>query len=127
MSPFSSEPATTSPVFGALTEFNVKLANKNVIANNIKYGWEVFQQNVYGDNAINGGQVTGLTSGLINERMWKQNYQYYTFDCSRFQNSEMPVGVELVGMNNSLVALDLHVFIEIEREFILDLSTGARL
>jgi hypothetical protein len=128
ISPFGSEPSTTSPLpGGALTEFNCRVGGKNILSNNQKYGWEVFQQNVMGVESINGGQTIGLTSGLISERHWKNNYQYYVFDCSRSDNENMPVGIELIGINNSLVALDLHVFCEIKKEFVVDLATGSRL
>jgi hypothetical protein len=130
ISPFASEGATTSPFIGAcLSEFNCKVGGKNILSTNLKYGWETFEQQLMGINSINGGMSVGLTSGLINERMWNSNYQYYVFDCSRFTDNlgEQPLGVELVGINNSLVALDLHVFIEVKKEFILDLSTGAKL
>lgn len=130
ISPFASEGATTSPFIGScLSEFNCKIGGKNILSTNLKYGWEVFEQQLMGTNSINGGMTTGLTSGLINERMWNSNYQYYVFDCSRFTENlgEQPLGIELVGINNTLVALDLHVFVEIKKEFIVDLSTGARL
>ena len=128
ISPFASEPATTSPLYGCLTELNVRLAGKPVLSSNSKYNWEMFYEQLYGDNSINGSQLMGLNSGLVNERNWKQNYNYYVFDCSRFSNSnDMPQGVELIGTLNSKLNIDLFVFAEVKKEFILDLSTGARL
>ncbi len=128
VSPFSSEPSTTSPVVGALTELNVKIGGVNVLQQNIKYGWEAFMQECYGINAINGGITTGLNSGLINQRMWMNNYQYYVFDVSRRLKEEDRVtkSVELYGNINSLVSLDFFIFLELEREIVIDLSTGSR-
>jgi len=128
ISPFASEPGTTSPLYGCLTELNVRLGGKPVLSGNSKYNWEMFYEQLYGDNSINGSQLMGLNSGLVNERNWRQNYNYYVFDCSRFSNSnDMPQGVELIGTLNSKLDVDLFVFAEVKKDFTLDLSTGARL
>ena len=129
MSPFASEPSTTSPFpGGALSELNLKIAGMNVLQNNIKYGYEAFLHQMYGINSINGGVTSGINSGLISQRMWQNNYQYYVFDCSRHLPEEDRVSkaVEIYGKNNSLVALDLFVFIEVQREIKIDIATGAR-
>jgi hypothetical protein len=129
MSPFASEPSTTSPFpGGALSELNLKIAGMNVLQNNIKYGYEAFLHQMYGINSINGGVTSGINSGLISQRMWQNNYQYYVFDCSRHLPEEDRVSkaVEIYGKNNSIVALDLFVFIEVQREIKIDIATGAR-
>ena len=129
-SPFASEPSTTSPLpGGALTELNVRIAGMNVLQNNVKYGFEEFLHQVYGVNALNGGVTSGLNSGLISQRMWQNNYQYYVFDCSRRLPEEDRTlkAVEIIGINNMLVALDLFIFIEVQREMVIDIATGARL
>ena len=128
-SPFASEPSTTSPFpGGALTELNVKIAGMNVLQNNVKYGYESFLHQMYGINSINGGVTSGINSGLISQRMWQNNYQYYVFDCSRHLPEEDRVlkAIELFGNNNCVVPLDLFVFIEVQREIKIDIATGAR-
>lgn len=129
VSPFASEPATTSPFPGVvLTQLNLRLGSVNVLAENTNYGYEMFQNNLLGLNSINGGLTTGLSSGLINAKMWNQNYQYYVFDCSRRLPEEDYVSkaLSIIGYNNSKLAIDLYCFIEIERECTIDLLTGAR-
>ena len=128
ISPFSSEPATSSPLCGSLTELNVRLGGKPVLSSNSKYNWEMFYEQLYGDNSLNGSQLTGVNSGLVNERNWRQNYNYYVFDCSRFSNTnDMPQGIELIGQSNSKLSIDLYCFVEQKKEFVIDVSTGARL
>jgi hypothetical protein len=113
---------------GALGDFNVRIAGMNVLQNNVRYGFEEFLHQVYGINALNGGVTTGLTSGLISQRMWQNNYQYYVFDCSRRLPEEDRTlkAVEVIGTNNMAVALDLFIFIEVQREMVIDIATGAR-
>ena len=130
-SPFASEPSTTSPLpGGALTELNVRIAGMNVLQNNVKYGYEEFLHQVYGINSLNGGVTSGLNSGLISQRMWQNNYQYYVFDCSRRLPEEDRTlkAVEIIGINNMAagIALDLFIFIEVQREMVVDIATGAR-
>ena len=128
-SPFASEPATTSPLPGALYQLNIRIGGVNAVQNNINYGYEMFLNELYGIGAINGGTTTGLTSGLINQKMWQNNYQYYVFDVSRRLKEEDRVSksIEIIGTNNSVLNLDLFVFAELEREMVIDLTTGARL
>ena len=83
---------------------------------------------MYGINSVNGGVTSGINSGLISQRMWQNNYQYYVFDCSRHLPEEDRVlkAIELFGNNNCIVPLDLFVFIEVQREIKIDIATGAR-
>lgn len=124
-SPFASEPATTS--FGAaLTTFNVQLSGINVFQSNQLYDYEAFMNELSRINAVNGGQTTGLLSGLIDEYKFSTMYRYYVCDLSRGYSSEdmVPKSVQLSCQNVCAKILDLYCFIEYERKISVDLRTG---
>jgi len=66
VSPFASEPSTTSPLL-SITNFNMQLASENILATNINYNFEEFIEQLLPANSINGGQSLGLSSGLIDQ------------------------------------------------------------
>lgn len=124
ISPFDSAPATTAPM-AYLRNFNVLLSNANVFQRNIDYDFEMFCEEVSPANAINGGLDTGLTSGIIDLRKWRNNYRYYVADLSRrLAGDNAPKSVTLQGMNDTLYPMDLYIFIEYERKFSLNVETG---
>jgi hypothetical protein len=77
---------------------------------------------------LNGNLTTGLTSGLINERMFSYLYRYYYTNCERQLPTEMDVdrSVQVKARNLCPNPIDLLVFVEIMREMTIDLETGAR-
>lgn len=124
-SPFASEPATTS--FGAaLNQLNVQLSGVNVFQQNEQYDYEAFLNELARINGVNGGQTTGLGSGLIDEYKFSTLYRYYVCDLSRGYSSEdmVPKSVQLSCTNVSAKILDLYCFIEYERKISVDLRTG---
>jgi hypothetical protein len=128
LSPFASEPATTSPLI-ALKNFNIQLAGVNMFINNEDYDFEQFQNELSRQNAINGGLVDGLTSGLISEREFQTLYRYYVCDVSRRLPAEdaVPKSVQILGQNVSAVDVNLFTFIQFQREITIDLQTGQKL
>lgn len=124
VSPFSSEPGTTSPLL-SITQFNVMVAGINVLQQNIQYTFEEFIQQVVGCNAINGGLSDGLSSGLINKSMFENNYRYYVVDLSRKSTDDIASkSINIVGLNNSNVAIDLYIFITYQRQIKINVGTG---
>lgn len=124
-SPFTSEPA--HPSYGqALRELNVQLSGVNVFQQNEQYDYEAFLNELSRINAINGGQTTGLTSGLIDEYKFSTLYRYYVCDLSRGYASEdmVPKSVQLSCIVGSTKAVDLYCFIEYERKISIDLRSG---
>jgi hypothetical protein len=124
-SPFTSEPS--HPSYGqALRELNVQLSGVNVFQQNEQYDYEAFINELSRINAINGGQTSGLTSGLIDEYRFSTLYRYYVCDLSRGYSSEdmVPKSVQLSCIVASSKALDLYCFIEYERKISVDIRTG---
>ena len=127
-SPFDSAGCGTTSPLSHLSNFNVVVSGQNVIYNTQKYGYEQYLHNVYGANAVNGGMVDGLTSGLISKKHWESNYCYYYVDLSRMLPvvESVPKSVSIVGDVQTTVKLDLMIFIEYAAEISIDVLTGTR-
>ena len=125
--PCSATPAMPDPIM--LTNFNILISGVNLFLNNENYDFEAFAQQLAQSNQLNGGLTTGLASGLISERMFSQAYRYYYGNCSRILPSEEGVSrsVQIVGQNVSSASCDFMVFVEFQREMVIDVATGARI
>ena len=112
-----------------LTNFNIMVSGVNLFLNNENYDFEAFCTQLAQSNQINGGLTTGLASGLISEKMFSQAYRYYYGNCSRSLPSEQGVSrsVQIVGQNVSSASCDFMVFVEFQREIVIDVATGARI
>ena len=127
VSPLTCEPATTSPQIG-LTNFNVRVAGSSIYQENFNYEWQDFLQEMRPANGIDGNLMTGLSCGLLSQRDWMNCYRYYVVDLSRRLPEEENLGKSLellctINCKNS-VNVDLLCFVEYERSFDLDISTG---
>lgn len=117
----------TSPL-ALLGNFNVVVSGQNAIYNTQRYLFEEFNNQLYGQNAVNGGMTDGLTSSLISSLGFEMEYCYYYVNVSRMLPIEesVPKSIQIVGTNFSTKALDLWCFIEYGVEISLDLLTGSR-
>ena len=125
-SPFASEPSTTTPLI-QFTNSNIQISGANVFTSNELYDFQQFSDELSSANAINGGKMTGLSSGLISFDMFEWNYRYFVCDVSRRLPSEdnVPKSVQISGtIQSSLSAIQLMVFVEFAREIKIDVSTG---
>lgn len=118
---------TTSPMI-TLGNFNIQISGQNAIYNTQRYTFEQFNDQLYGQLAVNGGQTDGLTSGLIGYQDFLQSYCYYYVNVERMLPVEqsVPKSVQILGTNYSTQKLDLWVFVEYGVEINIDLTTGAR-
>ena len=117
----------TSPLC-LLTNFNVVISGQNAIYNTERYAFEQFNNQLYGQNSVNGGMTDGLCSGLINSLGFEMNYCYYYVNVSRMLPVEesVPKSVQIIGQNQSALPLDLFVFIEYGVDISIDILSGAR-
>jgi len=117
----------TSPL-AHITNFNVQISGQNAIYNLQKYNFEQFNNQLYGQNAVNGGLTDGLTSGLVGRQEFDMNYCYYYVNVERMLPVEMgvPKSVQIVGQNKSVKAMDYFVFVEYGVKISIDILTGAR-
>ena len=127
-SPF--DPAGTGPTspLSWITNFNIQVSGQNAIYNLEKYNFEQFNNQLYGQNAVNGGLTDGLTSGLIDRQSFDMEYCYYYVNIERMLPVEqsVPKSIQLVGQNMSSKAMDYICFIEYGVEIAIDALTGAR-
>ena len=117
----------TSPLCH-LTNFNIQISGQNAIYNMQKYSFEQFNDQLYGQNAVNGGLTDGLTSSLIGRQEFDMEYCYYYVNVERMLPVEMavPKSVQLIGQNLSAKAIDYLVFVEYGVEISIDVLTGSR-
>jgi hypothetical protein len=117
----------TSPM-SWITNFNIQVSGQNAIYNLEKYNFEQFNNQLYGQNAVNGGLTDGITSGLIDRMAFDMTYCYYYVNIERMLPVEMsvPKSIQLVGQNMSAKAMDYICFIEYGVEISIDALTGAR-
>jgi hypothetical protein len=117
----------TSPLCH-LTNFNVQVSGQNAIYNLQKYNFEQFNNQLYGQNAVNGGLTDGLTSGLIDRQAFDLEYCYYYVNIERMLPVEqvVPKSIQILGTNMSSKSIDLYCFIEYGTEVAIDALTGAR-
>ena len=127
-SPFDSAGCGTTAPMVTLGNFNIQISGQNAIYNTQRYTFEEFNNQLYGQFAVNGGLTDGLTSGLIGFEEFKQSYCYYYVNVERMLPVEqsVPKSVQILGTNYSTQAIDLWVFVEYGVEINIDLTTGAR-
>lgn len=117
----------TSPLCH-ITNFNIQISGQNAIYNLQKYNFEQFNNQLYGQNSVNGGLTDGLTSGLVGRQEFDMEYCYYYVNVERMLPVEqsVPKSVQIIGQNLSAKACDYYVFVEYGVEISIDALTGAR-
>jgi hypothetical protein len=125
-SPFSSSPATTCPD-ASITNFNVLVGGQNIFQQNFNYDFEAFKNELQSVNAVNGGVVDGLTSGLISYKDWSRAYRYYVADVARRLPHEKDnlMSIQIVGTNNTSIAMDYICFVVFEKKISIKLIDGS--
>ena len=126
-SPYSSEPSTCSPHY--IRDFNVQLSGSNIYKQNVNYKYEQFLNELCGTFGTNANQVTGLTSSLISQKDYNENYGYIVVDLSRrySYDNETPMSVQINGIIASPKALDFICYISYLKDTTIDLMTGKEL
>jgi hypothetical protein len=125
-SPFSSEPASCSPLQW-VNNFNIQISGVNVFTNNEQFGYEEFLNELYGVNSVNGGLTDGISSGLISQTAFYNNYGYLVANVARrLPEDNCPKSVQISGTCLSQLAVDLFVFCVFEKSITIDLYSGRR-
>lgn len=128
LSPFATEPATCSPLM-YINNWNIQISGVNAFINSKQFGFEQFQDELYGVGSVNGGKTDGLSSGLISQTDFYNNYGYLVANVSRrlAEEDRTPKSVQILGNNQTDVPMDLFVFCVFEKEISIDLYSGKRL
>lgn len=124
-SPFSSCPGTTMPL-AAIQNFQVQLASKNVFENQEQYDFEAYL-NELAKTGINGGQVSGLSSGLLSQKDFQYLYRYYIADLGRRlpQDDAYPKSIQIQGINATAKIMDLVIFLLARKVVTISTIDGA--
>ena len=124
LSPFGTTGATPDPI--QLGNFQILISGNTLFQQQFQYSFEDFYEQVVSINQLNGGITTGLASGLIGLKEWTYLYRYYVGNASRILPSEegMARSVQIQCINQSLVAIDLMVFVVYEKSITVNMSTG---
>lgn len=127
-SPFDPAGCGCTAPMVTLGNFNVQISGQNAIYNMQRYSFEEWNNQLYGQNAVNGGLTDGLTSGLIDFNDFQHSYCYHYVNVERMLPVEqsVPKSVQILGTNYSTMPLDLWVFIEYGVQVQIDVLTGAR-
>jgi hypothetical protein len=117
----------TSPLCH-FNNFNIQISGQNAIYNTQRYTFEQFVNQLYGQNAVNGGLTDGLTSGLINFQGFTTSQCFYYINVERMLPVEqsVPKSVQILGTNQSNRTIDIMVFVEYGTDISIDALTGAR-
>lgn len=128
MSPFSTAGGGTCAPMASISNFNIQISGQNAIYNMQRYTFEEWNNQLYGQNAVNGGLTDGLTSGLIDFNGFQTSYPYYYVNVERMLPVEqsVPKSVQILGQNLGSLPLNLIIFIEYGIEVRIDVLTGAR-
>lgn len=127
-SPFDPAGAGPCAPMAALTNFNIQISGQNAIYNMQKYSFEEWNNQLYGQNAVNGGLTDGLTSGLLDFNDFQHSYSYYYVNVERMLPVEqsVPKSVQVIGQNLGTLPIRAYVFIEYGVSVSIDVLTGAR-
>lgn len=128
LSPFDPAGSTATAPQVSFGNFNVQISGQNAIYNMQRYNFEEFNNQLYGQFAVNGGLTDGLTSGLIDFNSFQNSQCYYYVNVERMLPVEqsVPKSVQILGTNYSMQSLNLWVFIEYGVQVSIDILTGAR-
>jgi hypothetical protein len=128
LSPFSTAGGGTCAPMATISNFNVQISGQNAIYNMQRYTFEEWNNQLYGQNAVNGGLTDGLTSGLIDFHGFQTSYPYYYVNVERMLPVEqsVPKSVQILGQNLGALPLNLIIFIEYGVQVSIDVLTGSR-
>jgi len=128
LSPFSTTGGTPDPI--SINNFQIQISGKNLFINQLQYDWEEFVEQLVSSNQLNGSLTTSMASGQIGKEDYQSLYRYYYGNASRSIPSEDGVAkaVQILGLLNcpSNINCDIVCFISFERDFTIDLRSGAR-
>lgn len=129
LSPFCSTGGTPDPI--SINNFQIQISGKNLFINQLQYDWEEFVEQLVSSNQLNGSLTTSMASGQIGKQDYQSLYRYYYGNASRSIPSEDGVAkaVQILGQINTPtnVTCDIVCFISFERDFTIDLRSGARI
>ena len=126
-SPFSSSGGSPDPMI--IENFQVQVSGKNLFINQLYYDYEQFVEQLVSSNQLNGSLTTSLGSGQISQLDFQRLYRYYYGNVARHLPSEDGVSksIQLLGTMASGISPTMLVFLEFEKEVVVDVRSGMRI
>ena len=125
-SPFASEPGTTSCI--PITNWNVLVSGTAIFQQDYQYDYQQWLEELSRVNAVNGGQSTGFTSGLLSQKDFQFGYRYLVADLARrLPQDDIARSIEVRGTNNTNVPIDILVVVTYQRKLTYDVASGGLL
>jgi hypothetical protein len=124
-SPVGSEPATCSPLCH-LGSYNILINGRTVYPSDMKnYGYQQFLEEI-APLGVNGTLTRGLTSGLISQYDWENNFGFYYTNTARRMPEvyDSATSVSLQCSNRTKLNLDLQAFLAYERRVVINVCSG---
>ena len=121
-SPFDSAPLTTAPI--SLINLQVSVGGQNQLNDTLYYTFQNFIEQVSLAETLTSSDW-GISCGLFSQQWW-ETFRYYYINVSRSDGADKttPRNVNISFMNNSLLAIDIMVFIIYADHFVIDIETG---
>lgn len=127
ISPFTTEPSTCSPY--KIQNFQVKLASTNIYPEALNYSYDSFLTELNGKYSMGHNLAKGLAGSRITLKDYINTYGYIVCDLKRKHTPDesTPLALYISGKIVSPLDLDFFIFVETEKSFTYDVSTGQRL
>lgn len=121
-SPFDTCPATSSPC--SLTNLQVSVGGVNMLQSTLYYNYEHFIEQINLAEQLTSSDF-GVSVGLFNQLYWETFKSYYVnIERSAVADKLQPRNINISFVNNSMVPIDILVFIFYSDEFQIDCETG---
>jgi len=115
----------TLPMAG-LTNLQVYMSGMPLFPTALSYDYRMYLEQ-FAKSGINYGMVEGVSSGLIGQDQWENNYRYYVVDLHQGIESEDDVtkNIQVSFTSQSAVAMRMYCFVEYERILELNILSSA--
>ena len=119
---FDSAPLTTAPI--SLINLQVSVGGQNQLNDTLYYTFQNFIEQVSLAETLTSSDW-GISCGLFSQQWW-ETFRYYYINVSRSDGADKttPRNVNISFMNNSILAIDIMVFIIYADHFVIDVETG---
>lgn len=124
-SPLTSEPATCSP-YAHFGSYNILINGKPVYPSDVKnYAYQQFLDEI-ALLGVNGDLTRGLTSGLISQKDWENNFGFYYTNVARRMPEvyESATSVSLSASNKTKITIDPQCFLCYEKRVVINVWSG---
>lgn len=117
------------PVPCNIENFNVSISGLNVYSVNKRFKFETYLDELNCQYGVEGGLENAVSSGVFGLHEYENNQNYIVVDLSRKYDfdEKNTVSIEISGESTGQRYLDFICYVEVEKDFSLDIHTGEKL